>query len=61
MVRVTDGDVVAWVRDDGVGGAHFLPTGGLAGLADRLGAMDGEIVVTSPPGGGTRVRIRVPL
>jgi signal transduction histidine kinase len=60
-VRAEDGAVVAHVRDDGVGGAAFRPVGGLTGLADRLSAVDGELAVTSPPGGGTRLWIRVPL
>jgi signal transduction histidine kinase len=61
VVRVEGADLVACVRDDGVGGAQFRPTGGLAGLADRLSAVDGEVEVTSPAGGGTRLRIRVPF
>ena len=60
-VWVEGDDVVACVRDDGVGGARAVPSGGLAGLADRLSAVDGELVVVSPPDGGTRVQIRVPL
>ena len=53
------------IADDGAGGA---PAGrdderaahGLANMADRVGALDGELVIDSPPGGGTRVVARVP-
>ena len=34
---------------------------GLSGLADRVGACDGTLAVTSPPGAGTLVRAVVPL
>ena len=60
-VSVEGADLVACIRDDGVGGATAPPAGGLAGLADRLGAVGGELAVASPPGEGTRVRVRVPL
>ncbi len=46
------------VIDDGVGGAHF--GGGLRGLADRVDALSGRLVVESPPGGGTRILAEVP-
>jgi len=29
-------------------------------MADRVGALDGEIVIDSPPGRGTRLVVRVP-
>lgn len=46
------------VVDDGIGGAHF--GGGLRGLADRVDALSGRLVVDSPPGGGTRILAEVP-
>jgi signal transduction histidine kinase len=49
------------VEDDGAGGAKRTPGGGLAGLGDRLAALDGVFSVDSPPGGGTRVRAEIPL
>ena len=55
------GDLVLAVEDDGVGGATPAPGSGLAGLADRVTAMDGMLAVDSPPGGGTRVRATIPL
>jgi signal transduction histidine kinase len=49
------------VEDDGVGGAKRMPGRGLAGLGDRLAALDGALAVDSPPGGGTRIRAEIPL
>jgi signal transduction histidine kinase len=49
------------VRDDGKGGALATPGSGLSGLADRVGAADGTLIVTSPPGDGTVVRAELPL
>ena len=49
------------VQDDGVGGAQATPGSGLSGLADRVGAADGSLSVTSPPGEGTLVRAVIPL
>ncbi|HEX5828436.1 MAG TPA: sensor histidine kinase [Candidatus Limnocylindrales bacterium] len=52
--------LVTEVRDDGRGGARQAPTGGLAGLAGRVEAVDGRLVVTSPEGGPTVVRAEIP-
>jgi signal transduction histidine kinase len=49
------------VRDDGKGGARATPGSGLAGLADRVGALDGSLSVDSPPGEGTLLRAVLPL
>lgn len=57
-----DGDrVVLQVRDDGVGGAHLGKGHGLAGLADRLSAVDGMLDLDSPPGGPTVLTADIPL
>ena len=48
------------VTDDGRGGAAPTPGSGLAGLRDRLAAVDGSLWVSSPPGGGTTVTAVVP-
>ncbi|MET8160475.1 sensor domain-containing protein [Sphaerisporangium sp. NPDC005289] len=48
------------IGDDGVGGAHVAKGHGLAGLADRLRAVDGELVVQSPAGGPTLIVAEVP-
>ncbi|MBV2355066.1 sensor domain-containing protein [Streptomyces sp. J2-1] len=48
------------VLDDGVGGADAAHGSGLAGLAGRLDAVDGVLVVDSPAGGPTRVIAELP-
>ena len=53
--------LVVEVRDDGVGGAIVAPGGGLAGLRDRVQALDGVLAVSSPSGGPTVVRVELPL
>jgi PAS domain S-box-containing protein len=62
-VRLANGDdrLVVEVQDDGVGGAKAATGSGLAGLADRVGACDGSLSITSPPGEGTLVRAVLPL
>jgi signal transduction histidine kinase len=50
-------DVV--VADDGVGGAHIDAGSGLRGLSDRLAALEGELMVDSPLGEGTRLGARI--
>jgi signal transduction histidine kinase len=61
-VRVTleDGFLVVEVRDDGVGGADPRAGSGLAGLADRITAVDGRFTVSSPAGGPTVIRAELP-
>jgi PAS domain S-box-containing protein len=54
------GLVVVEVDDDGCGGADLTKGTGLRGLADRVEALDGRLVIESPPGGGTRVRAEIP-
>jgi PAS domain S-box-containing protein len=56
-----DDALVVEVRDDGVGGARASTGSGLAGLADRVDAVDGSLRVISPPGEGTTVRAVLPL
>lgn len=48
------------VSDDGRGGAHLDPGGGLAGLGARVASVDGTFVVSSPPGGPTRIEVVIP-
>jgi signal transduction histidine kinase len=60
-VRRLDGAVVVDVADDGVGGVDVTAGSGLRGLQDRLAAVDGELDIESPPGGGTRLRARIPV
>ncbi|AZS36957.1 putative sensor histidine kinase NarS [Microbacterium lemovicicum] len=52
-------DVV--VTDDGRGGARTVAGHGLAGLAERVAGLRGELVVQSPVGGPTTVGVHIPL
>ena len=58
-LRTGSGELVLEIADDGVGGAD--PAGrGLANIRDRAAAVDGEVVIESPPGQGTRLQLRIP-
>jgi len=48
------------VRDDGVGGASITADSGLAGLRDRLEALDATLVIESEPAQGTTVYAEFP-
>ncbi|WP_138905579.1 sensor histidine kinase, partial [Streptomyces albidochromogenes] len=48
------------VCDDGRGGARLDGGTGMAGLADRLGAVDGLLALDSPEGGPTTVTAELP-
>jgi signal transduction histidine kinase len=48
------------VSDDGSGGARVEAHGGLAGLAERIGIVDGRLQVSSPYGGPTVVTVELP-
>jgi signal transduction histidine kinase len=60
-VACEEGTLVVEVQDDGVGGAEASTGSGLSGLSDRVGALDGSLSVSSPPGEGTLVRAVLPL
>jgi signal transduction histidine kinase len=49
------------IEDDGVGGAELEPGSGLAGLADRVEALDGVLAIDSAPGAGTRITAEFPV
>lgn len=64
-IEFSDDDVCLTVRDDGSGfdparasaGGHF----GMIGLRERTAQMGGKLTVTSSPGQGTEVTIRIPI
>lgn len=60
-VGCDDGRAVVTVSDDGVGGADPAMGSGLRGLADRVEALGGSLMVDSPAGGGTCVTAVIPL
>ena len=60
-VERANGRLLVAVADDGVGGADPDQGTGLRGLADRIGVLEGRLVVDSPPGEGTTVTARIPV
>jgi signal transduction histidine kinase len=52
--------VILDVTDDGIGGADPSAGTGLRGLADRVEALGGEVSITSPLAGGTRLHAVIP-
>jgi signal transduction histidine kinase len=59
-IERVDSRLLVEVSDDGVGGADATAGSGLAGLSDRVAALDGMLDVVSPPGAGTRLRAQLP-
>ncbi|NGO81147.1 sensor histidine kinase [Streptomyces sp. YC504] len=57
--KATPGQLVVTVEDDGIGGADPAG-GGLVGLSRRAAALDGTLVVHSPPGGPTLITAELP-
>jgi signal transduction histidine kinase len=55
-----DGGLLMTAADDGTGGAHLSPGGGLMGLLERVQTVDGRLGVDSPPGGPTVITIELP-
>jgi signal transduction histidine kinase len=60
-VEEVDGILRMSVRDDGVGGARFVPGSGLVGIKDRVEALGGRLLVESPPDSGTTLRVEIPI
>ena len=56
----TAGGVSIEIADDGVGGADAAAGSGLRGLADRVEALDGQLLVTSAPAAGTVILAELP-
>ncbi|MER6353205.1 sensor domain-containing protein [Streptomyces sp. NPDC001634] len=56
----TDERLLMQVWDDGRGGARLDGGTGMAGLADRLDAVDGLFVIDSPVGGPTTITAELP-
>jgi signal transduction histidine kinase len=59
-VACQSGSLVVEVADNGIGGAGSKAGSGLAGLADRVHALDGRLTVDSAAGSGTRLRAEIP-
>ena len=58
---IVDGRLWLAVSDDGCGGAAIAPGSGLEGLADRVVALGGQLLIESDPGCGTTVIADIPL
>jgi signal transduction histidine kinase len=52
--------VTVSIADDGTGGADLSAGSGLRGVADRVEAFGGRLVVHSPPAGGTQLLLQIP-
>jgi signal transduction histidine kinase len=59
-VRRSGDRLTIQVQDDGAGGAEIVEGSGLAGLRDRVGALDGELHLLSPAGGPTVLMVEIP-
>ncbi|OLT20318.1 histidine kinase [Actinomadura sp. CNU-125] len=55
-----DGVLALEVEDDGRGGADPALGTGLTGLADRVAVVDGRMLLSSPAGGPTVLRVELP-
>ena len=55
------GDLLVEVWDDGIGGVDVASGSGLQGLADRVEALDGRLMIVERDGAGTVVQARIPL
>jgi signal transduction histidine kinase len=53
------GTLTVMISDDGIGGAR-AGSPGLAGLADRVSGVDGQLSVESPSGGPTIIAVELP-
>jgi GAF domain-containing protein len=61
-VTITSGKkLAASIVDDGVGDADPSGGSGLTGLLDRIDALGGRFALDSPPHGGTRISIELPV
>jgi signal transduction histidine kinase len=54
-------DIVVEVSDDGAGGADPDGGTGLSGLAERVEALDGRLLIDTPPCAGTTLRAEIPI
>ncbi|MCS7482468.1 sensor histidine kinase [Umezawaea endophytica] len=59
-LRTGDDVLVITVDDDGRGGAVEEEGSGLTGIRRRAEAFDGTVVLSSPPGGPTTLRVELP-
>ena len=58
-VHIAESELNMEIADDGVGGVESRGHG-LSNIQDRVNALDGEVAIVSPPGGGTRLEVKIP-
>jgi signal transduction histidine kinase len=56
-----DANLRLLIRDDGIGGADTANGSGLTGLVDRVEALGGQMTISSQPGRGTSLAVKIPL
>ncbi|MFE0115758.1 sensor histidine kinase [Amycolatopsis sp. NPDC059019] len=66
QVNITPNELYAFIEDDGVGvdlcgRAPGSRTAGLSAMRERASLLEGDLVITSQPGRGTRVELLIPL
>jgi signal transduction histidine kinase len=57
---LADGSLRIQIADDGKGGASESAGTGIRGIIDRVRGMGGDLIVESPAGHGTRIKVRIP-
>jgi signal transduction histidine kinase len=60
-VEADDANLHLCIRDDGIGGADSRNGSGLIGLTDRVEALGGQMNISSPPGSGTSLLVKIPI
>lgn len=60
-VMLRDSVLRVRVNDDGTGGADEAKGSGIVGLRDRVETLGGTMRVASPDGGGTAIRVEIPV
>ncbi|MEU5264141.1 ATP-binding protein [Amycolatopsis sp. NPDC021455] len=66
QVNITPNELYSFVEDDGVGmdpcgSADGTRNAGLSSMRERASLLEGDVVITSQPGRGTRVELLIPL
>lgn len=57
----SDGGIVLCIRDDGRGIGDAAEGAGIRGMRERALLIGAQLAITSPPGGGTEVRLSAPV
>ena len=58
--HATDGLLTIEIEDDGCGGAQVRIGAGISGMIDRVRALGGDLMISSPPGRGTLLVAAIP-